>query len=105
MTARDQGETANSLRWLEPHYALSEEARFRLHQLSRAMSGLASLTAPDEIELAEQPVDTAREDLAAIFDVMRMQLDGVIGALPFVSAAAIASAQEIGVVVASKGMK
>lgn len=74
----------------EPHYALSEERKFRLHLMSRALDGLASLAAPEETDLGRDVANVTREDLGAIFSLLRLHLDENAGELEYVPASSAA---------------
>lgn len=78
---------------LKPHYALSEERKYNLHLIGRALDGLAQLVCGEDEQTARDQVMPVREDLAAIFEMLRVQLDQSTADLQFLSAHDLAAAR------------
>jgi hypothetical protein len=77
------------------HLALSEEQKYKLHRICRVLDGLAALTCPEDQDQAREECVSVREDLAAIFELIRDNIEDATANLPYVPALAAGSMIEI----------
>lgn len=70
---------------LKRHFALGEEQQYKLHKLTRVLAGLQAMAHDGTMTTARDPIEIAREDMAAIFEMIGEEVERATTDMPFVS--------------------
>lgn len=66
----------------EGRLIMSDAQQYRCHLITRALAGLANLSAPEEIDACRTEANVIREDLGAIFELLAANLQEATTNLP-----------------------
>lgn len=70
---------------MKRHFALGEEQQYKLNKIERAVAGLQALAHNGDLSSARDQVEIAREDLAAIFELIGSQIALATTDMPFIT--------------------